>query len=1059
MEGDAKGNHHEPRCHRTGRDDVPIRYEATGAVAHARLAPLLPEGWVDVGAAAKTGVGGADAATTSPPVDLPPPDFLWENAPRRDANDYRDHVRVYSHLPNGSATLDSKWVLGRLLAPTRDGSSATTTSRYDPLLLAACETHCFCGLDGFEDFAQRMALMEGGNTDADGAAREDGDATKRAAPAHRLPDILDGPPLPRSSSSSPAGGSPPLPPPAPNLWVVKDAAANGAGGVWVVGAENAAAFAVPSTSPLYPHHRYVAQRYVWPPVLFGGKKFHVRAYAAIACDGSAYVHRRAFLHVANEPFTTHFGGGGGSGGGGGGGPDDVNDGKDPIQKHRFDDCVHITNCCANSHDGGKFAGEILADFDATHFTEVDGQRVIPLADFFPSVQATVVALVERAFPFMEGGQRNNGFEYCGMDFMLSYRASDDGDDGGGGGGNATSVPVAYLLEINAPPSQDTATGLPHAENLHDEVLGDWMDFWVVPRVLDVRGTASPGGWKCVMPKASHPADERGADMEEPILPSKAAILNKIRWALYERKLQKQEALSKSEEERRAQRAADGSTVDDRNGTKRLQQEDGEMDCHLLPGEIATFARSQFPFFSSSSCIDGGINDNTSSSQRQTIFFENAGGAQVPQTVIDCMSASLRHRHRSTVGSKTKAAARATALRILGASESGVAVLGLNSTSLLASLAQRYVQCNLLSSTDEVVISTENHRANFDPWVTAATQVGAKIKLWTPFARTETSESSTSMQSCRRLQDLITSKTRIVALPHASNVVGCVRSMDRMSKMIKARSSGYAHIVVDGVASSPHIYAQFDAIPDVDWYVVSMHKLFGPHVGVLLARRGRAMDQFSVATGFQSGSDESVQEIFESGTANIEGCAGVVGLGMYLKSLANMCHPAESNGETKQGEGSSTGEGVVKNAASVRSLESVSSESMVSSKEVEFAYRLIRRVEESLVEALIRGLSQSPQVRILSGQTIEECDLCDGPLIRLPIVSFVHQNISASSIYKFCEDHDIACRHGLFLCTNYMALDLGFQGQDGALRLSLAHYNTLEEVEHLCTTLGKMQGWH
>jgi len=137
-----------------------------------------------------------------------------------------------------------------------------------------------------------------------------------------------------------------------------------------------------------------------------------------------------------------------------------------------------------------------------------------------------------------------------MDFMLSYKdvsistdGSSDVDDK-----NAPSrrIPVAYLLEINAPPSQDTATGLMHAENLHNEVLRDWMNYWVVPRVIHKNDGSydtinSPvGGWQCVhnpTTAASTEAVSRDID-SDPILPSKAAILNKIRYTLFERKLAK-----------------------------------------------------------------------------------------------------------------------------------------------------------------------------------------------------------------------------------------------------------------------------------------------------------------------------------------------------------------------------------------------------------------------------------------------------------------------------------------------------------------------------------------
>mmetsp|Transcript_16412 Transcript_16412/g.40069 ORF Transcript_16412/g.40069 Transcript_16412/m.40069 type:complete len:137 (+) Transcript_16412:531-941(+) len=124
-----------------------------------------------------------------------------------------------------------------------------------------------------------------------------------------------------------------------------------------------------------------------------------------------------------------------------------------------------------------------------------------------------------------------------MDFILAH------DD-------KTGTPLAYLLEINAPPSQDTATGLPHAENLHDDVIRDLISLWVLPNVPDTLAMEQPGGWRCVYEDdASKEASSNVQPQEQQlIVPSKAAIINKIRWAIFERKAAKKEQTSGKEEE-------------------------------------------------------------------------------------------------------------------------------------------------------------------------------------------------------------------------------------------------------------------------------------------------------------------------------------------------------------------------------------------------------------------------------------------------------------------------------------------------------------------------------
>jgi selenocysteine lyase/cysteine desulfurase len=919
-------------------DSDKFRFEVTGSVAQTRIAPLLPKDWSEKEAASNA-----------------VPNFLWENAPRRETRGYRDTVPVYSHLPNGSSILDSKWVLGRLL---------TSDTSEDPDL-ATLETHCFRGLNGFRSFCTQEKLLETNNQGVSGSN------TSTETPATKFPDILNDTPGTTYES---------LPDPPSNLWFVKDDMSNGAGGVWVVGPENALTFGQEGTSPLYPEHRYVAQRYTWPPVLFGGRKSHVRVYGLLTSDGRAFVHQRAFLHVANDPFM-------------------YQENKDSTNNTgTFRDSVHVTNCCANSHDDEKFAGEILADFGATKSSELHNHTVVPLAPFFPSIRASVAALAQRTFPFLRGGQANHGFEYLGMDFILSYREG---------------KPVAYMLEVNAPPSQDTATGLPHAEDLHDTVISDLLSLWVLPHIQPKQYSERPGGWQCVY------EEEMKQGEGELIAPSKASILNKIRWTLFEKKTQKieQEAAAAKEE--------------DNKGTKHNRKE----DCAQI---ISNFARTQFPYFS-----------GAASSQ---VFFENAGGSQVPQAVVQAVSASLVHRNRSIMGSKTKAAARETLRNILGASDCSV-LLGSNATSLLSTLAMQYVRLGLLTSSDEVVISTENHVANVDPWVQAARQVGATIKWWTPFSSTGIDGHVSSTQ----LMDLVSAKTRVVALSHASNILGQIRNVAGLSEQIKFKSNGYAHVVVDGVAAAPHWYPNVSKLQAVDWYVVSCHKLFGPHLGGLCGRREGALQEIMSASGTLS--EDDIFKLFEMGTVNYEACAGVVGLGRYLGALSSFPiekytseDPAHAEQAPYQSSQALHDRTESMTLYSARGQEIDILRAGITPDQVEEAYRRITVAEAPLVEALLAGLCRSSKVHVVEGSSNLDC------IVRLPVVGFVHDDIQARTILSECDKSGIAIRRSSFLCTEHLARDFGFDQSEGILRVSLAHYNTLPEIHLLIRMLESLPKW-
>ena len=249
-------------------------------------------------------------------------------------------------------------------------------------------------------------------------------------------------------------------------------------------------------------------------------------------------------------------------------------------------------------------------------------------------------------------------------------------------------------------------------------------------------------------------------------------------------------------------------------------------------------------------------------------MENAGGAQVPFPVIQAINKSLSYRHRDKVGAQSKAYARQTLLAIVGVTcddddapitndnddyqsssksiYSHAVFLGSNASSLLNLLAQKYMDSGLITNQDEIVIAEHNHDANIIPWLALAKRTGAKVRWWKcinhPSAVNSnqsdyTSTSSTSFESNQSIQSLtevLTPSTKIVAMAHASNVLGQLYDIQSIALHIKSVTSRKARVIVDGVAAVPHRFTNLRE-SCVDWYVISCHKLFGPHLGALFGR--------------------------------------------------------------------------------------------------------------------------------------------------------------------------------------------------------------------------------
>ena len=1018
-----------------------IRYEATGSAAHSRLAPLVPSHWVDCSPCAKVGSGEGDGdgdgdgdSNGDFRGDERAVDFIWSNAPRRSTRPYRDAARAYSHLPNGTNILDDKWVLARLFAQDCDARDSAGGGRASPEE-RGLESHCFRGPEGFASFCDRVGLRplrsrDGAGNNDDGAGVgghserdfEPSTSSGRRSPqqpAYAFPDLL----RPRLEGF----GSPPPPPSPDNLWVVKDAQSNGAGGIWVVDPSNAGSLFPPEYrwsdssgdavgsagscgSSLISGHRYVAQRYAWPPALYGGRKFHVRVYGLLTSDGRAYVHRRCFLHVANEPFSHQPSSGRRRGKFAAASPSGT----------AFEPSVHITNCCANSHDEAKFAGEICADFAQMATArggpeDTEKNPAVPLGEYFPSVSKAAAELARRAMPLLRGGETNGGFEYLGMDFILSSDSLSrlEVPDTDADGGLAVVAHCAHLLEVNAPPSQETATGLPHAEELHDEVIRDLLNLWVVPRVEE----ASPpraGGWRCVY-SVDDNVEEHPSLASEPIAPSRAAVLNKLRWAIVERRLAKKY----EEESLRVRASLENSS--DKDHPKRSQ--------------LLAFVRKSFPYFGGSKNI---------------IFLESAGGAQVPRLVIEATRTSLANRHRRKSGSHAKTMARNTLLSILGTGpENHCIFLGPNATSLLDLLSRKYVRSGFLGKGDEIIVATENHSANIDPWLEAAERVSGRVVFWHWQRSLPLSQ----------LESIITPKTRVVAVSHASNILGELRDVKAICDTVKQVSKGRAHVVVDGVASVAHSYPAIES-SGADWYVVSCHKLFGPHLGALCGQRS-AIERISVdARDFRrlasesADKDEMLYKSWEVGTINYEACAGIgYGLGEYFASLSRFASASVSSGsdhlqcDYEVKDGSQTSHECTKESSSF---------SLVSSKQVRLAYQRIALAEEDIISPLLDFLRQNCHVQIIEDGPGRGENLSIG---RIPIVTFCHANLHSDSIAQICQDMGIICRSDTFLSGDLFRQQLEYSGVKGnVVRFSFAHYNHIDETRRVVEALRSIDGW-
>jgi cysteine desulfurase / selenocysteine lyase len=272
-----------------------------------------------------------------------------------------------------------------------------------------------------------------------------------------------------------------------------------------------------------------------------------------------------------------------------------------------------------------------------------------------------------------------------------------------------------------------------------------------------------------------------------------------------------------------------------------------------------------------------------------VYLDSANTSQKPLSVIKAMDDYYRRAnaniHRAThllseratglyEGSRKKAAA------FLNAADPQTIILTKGTTDGINLVAQSYGRM-VLKPGDEIVLSWLEHHSNIVPWQLVAEATGASIKVIPINDRGEVEQDE--------YDRLLSSRTKIVAVGHVSNALGTINPIKAMTA--KAHAVG-AVVLVDGAQAAPHLVIDVQDL-DVDFYVLSSHKMFGPTgVGVLYGRRKllEAMPPYQgggdmiESVTFEGTKYNQLPYKFEAGTPNIGGVAGFGAAIDYLMAL-------------------------------------------------------------------------------------------------------------------------------------------------------------------------------
>src|ERR1043165_3651813 len=257
------------------------------------------------------------------------------------------------------------------------------------------------------------------------------------------------------------------------------------------------------------------------------------------------------------------------------------------------------------------------------------------------------------------------------------------------------------------------------------------------------------------------------------------------------------------------------------------------------------------------------------------YFDGPGGTQVPRYVVEQMSDYLYHHNANThwaypTSAETDAAleyARKTFAEFLNASPAEIA-FGANMTTLTFHVS-RALSLNYQAG-DEIVVTELDHHANVDPWRRLALERGVTI-------RTVRLDTATGLLNWDDLERFVGPKTKLVAIGAASNALGTINDLGRAIEL--AHNAG-ALAFVDAVHYAPHALIDVQQL-DCDFLGMSAYKFYGPHVGVMFAKRA-LLEEINFPKLVPA--PDYAPENAETGTQNQEGMVGAAAAVDFLASL-------------------------------------------------------------------------------------------------------------------------------------------------------------------------------
>ncbi len=393
-----------------------------------------------------------------------------------------------------------------------------------------------------------------------------------------------------------------------------------------------------------------------------------------------------------------------------------------------------------------------------------------------------------------------------------------------------------------------------------------------------------------------------------------------------------------------------------------------------------------------------------------IFCDNAGGSQIPYHILNKTNKFLINNYVQPYSNNILSKKMTEDLNKIKNftnkifnNKDGTIIYGSSSTQLFYNLANS-LENSLLLKSSNIILNNFSHEAPISPFERISKKNNIEMKWWNL-----QSNENKYMLDYDNLFSKIDSNTSLIVLPHVSNILGNILDIKYLNQECKKINKN-VKILVDGVAFLPHELIDINEL-GIDYYGISFYKFCGLRVSALYVKDIEQVENQNHYF-FNNCDKDHITKKLELGGWNFESASSLLGLNDYIFELSKEHHKKDKQNSDN-----------------------------LSRNDIKFVMNKIKNYEKTLTKEFYNGLDTNDEIKIIEESNAD----------KIPIFSLLFNNYKSHNVNLILNELGLICNNSTFYCDRLFE-HLNLSKNNGVLRISLMHYNSISEVKKICNYL-------